>query len=183
MYKIRYLAPLAILGLMGTAHAAGWNVAADSSSITFVAEQQGGKFNGKFEKFTAMIDFDPASPTSGKIVGMVTLESVDTRDYDRDASLLEADWFDVANNPEAKFESTSIEAAGDGMFVAHGNMTLKGKTKPIDLTFSFDMSGGTAKFDGKLAVNRFDYNVGAGWNDTYMVGKDVNVSIKLDLSH
>jgi polyisoprenoid-binding protein YceI len=111
----------------------------------------------------------------------VVLESVDTRDYDRDASLVEADWFDIANHPEARFESTSIEAAGDGNFVAHGNLTLKGKTKPVDLTFSFGVNGNAASFDGKLMVNRFDFNVGAGWNDTYMVGKDVEVQVKLSL--
>lgn len=182
MYKILSLSPLAALALIGTAHAGDWNVAADTSSVGFVAEQQGGKFNGKFSKFDAMIDFDPASPAAGHIVGTVVTESVETRDYDRDASLLEPDWFDVGNYPEAKFESTGIEAAGDGTFVAHGNLMLKGKTKPVDLTFSFDQSGDSATFDGKLSVNRFDYNVGAGWNDTYMVGKDVEVQIKLSLT-
>ena len=181
MHTIRYIAPLAALGLIGTAHASAWNVAADTSTVTFVGEQQGGKFNGKFEEFTATIDFDPASPAAGSISGVVVLESVDTKDFDRDASLVEADWFDTANHPEATFESTSIEATADG-FVAHGNLTLKGKSKPVDLTFSFTQNGDSATFDGKLSVNRFDFNVGAGWNDTYMVGKDVSVEIKLSLS-
>ena len=182
MHTIRYLAPLAAFAFIGSAHASAWTTAADTSTVTFVGEQQGGKFNGKFEEFTATIDFDPASPAAGSITGVVVLESVDTRDYDRDASLVEADWFDVANHPEARFESTSIEAVGNGSFVAHGNLTLKGKTKPTDLTFSFTQNGDSASFDGKLAVNRFDFNVGAGWNDTYMVGKDVAVEIKLTLS-
>ena len=182
MHTIRYLAPFAALALIGTAHASAWTVAADTSTLTFVGEQQGAKFNGKFEEFTATIDFDPASPAAGSIVGVVVLESVDTKDYDRDASLLDPDWFDIENHPEARFESTSIEAVGDGTFVAHGNLTLKGKTKATDLTFSFTQNGAAATFDGKLAVNRFDFNVGAGWTDTYMVGKDVAVEVKLTLS-
>ena len=184
MHTIRYLAPLAAFAFIGSVHASEWTVAADTSSVGFVAEQQGGKFNGKFEEFTATIDFDPAAPAGGSIIGVVVLESVDTKDYDRDGSLVETDWFDVANHPEARFESTSIEAGSDGTFVAHGNLTLKGKTKPIDLTFSFSVapSGDSAIFDGKLSVNRFDYNVGAGWNDTYMVGKDVEAQIRLTLN-
>ena len=182
MHKLRYLVPLATLGLIGAAQAGGWNVAMDSSSVGFSAEQQGGKFNGKFEHFTAMISFDPASPAAGSIVGTVETESVDTRDYDRDASLMEPDWFDVDKFPQAKFESQSIEAMGDGMFVAHGNLTLKGKTKPVDLSFSFKQNGNSASFDGKIAIDRFEFNVGQGWNDTYMVGKDVEVAIKLALS-
>jgi len=181
MHTIRYLAPLTALAFIGSAHASEWTVAPATSTVTFVGEQQGAKFNGKFEEFTATIDFDPAAPASGSITGVVVLESVDTKDYDRDASLVDPDWFDVANHPEARFESTSIEATGDGSFVAHGNLTLKGKTKATDLSFTFVQNGNSATFDGKLAVNRFDFNVGAGWNDTYMVGKDVAVEVKLTL--
>lgn len=181
MDKIRFLAPLAAFAVMGAAHAGPWTVA-DTSTVGFVAEQQGGKFNGKFETFTATIDFDPASPEAGTIVGVVQTDTVDTRDYDRDASLVDTDWFHTAEYPEARFESESIEAAADGTFVAHGNLTLKGKTRPMDLTFSFDEEGDGATFDGKMAVNRFDFNVGQGWNDTYMVGKDVEVQVRLDLT-
>jgi polyisoprenoid-binding protein YceI len=181
MYKMRYLAPLAILSVIGTVHAGTWNVA-DSSSVGFTGEQQGGKFNGKFKTFSATINFDPSAPGAGSIVGTVKTETVDTKDYDRDASLMEADWFDVSKYPEAKFESESIEAAGDGMFVAHGNLTLKGQTKPMDLMFSFDQNGGSAKFMGTMAIDRFNFNVGQGWNDTYMVGKEVEVTINLDLT-
>jgi len=183
MRTLHYLAPLAAVAIIGQAQAAEWTVAEGTSSVGFTAEQQGGKFNGKFSRFTATVDFDPAAPAGGSIVGVVETESVDTRDYDRDASLLDADWFNPADYPEATFESTSIEAAGDGSFVAHGNLTLKGTTKPIDLTFSFEQDGSTATFDGMMSIDRFAFNVGQGWNDTYMVGKDVEVQVKLDLSH
>jgi len=151
--------------------------------VSFQAEQQGSKFNGKFTSFTAEIDFDPASPASGSVVGVVKTDSVDTRDYDRDGRLVESEWFDVTKFPEARFESESIEAGADGKFVAHGQLTLKGQTKPAVLTFSFTANGGSARFEGTLPIDRFEYNVGEGWNDTYMVGKDVEVRINLDLTH
>jgi polyisoprenoid-binding protein YceI len=182
MNKLHYLAPLAALVAIGTAHASSWTVATDSSTVGFTAEQQGGKFNGEFANFTATIDFDASSPADGKIVGVVETDSVATRDYDRDAALTDVDWFNPTEYPEATFESNSIEAAADGMFVAHGELTLKGKTQPMDLTFSFDQDGDSASFDGKMTINRFDFNVGQGWNDTYMVGKDVEVQVRLDLS-
>lgn len=165
------------------AQAAEWKVDQATSSVGFVAEQQGSKFNGRFQTFTAMVDFDAAAPGSGSIVGTVVTDSVNTRDHDRDAALTESDWFDSANYPEARFESTSIEAAADGMFVASGNLTIKGNTKPARLTFEFDQSGMKATFDGKIAVNRFDFDVGEGWNDTSWVGQDVEVQVKLSLSH
>ena len=181
MYKLRYLVPLVAALGTGTALADGWTVAAETSSVGFTAEQQGGKFNGKFDEFSAEINFDPASPAGGSIVGVVMTESVDTRDYDRDAALTDKDWFDPVDHPEATFASTGIEAGSDGMFVAHGNLTIKGTTKPVDLTFSFKQDGAAAMFDGTMSIDRFDFNVGQGWNDTYMVGKEVVVQVKLDL--
>ena len=46
-----------------------------------------------------------------------------------DASLLDKDWFNAKQYPEAKFESQKIEKTADG-YVANGNLTLKGTTKP-----------------------------------------------------
>jgi hypothetical protein len=32
-----------------------------------------------------------------------------------------------------------------------------------------------------MKINRFDFNVGEGWNDTSWVSQDVVVEVKLDL--
>ena len=118
--------------------------------------------------------------TQLSIAGTVQLDSVNTRDSDRDASLLDKDWFNAKQYPEAKFESQKIEKTADG-YVANGNLTLKGTTKPAAMKFTFDGSGATAKFAGSLTINRFDFNVGEGWNDTSWVSETVSVEIKLDL--
>ena len=178
-----YLKPLvtvAALAFSVGAFAAPWTVVPETSSVGFVGTQQGTKFNGRFQKFTAQINLDAADLTKGTIAGTVQLDSVNTRDSDRDASLLDKDWFNAKQFPEAKFESTKIEKTGDG-YVANGNLTLKGTTKPAAMKFTLDGSGATAKFAGTLTINRFDFNVGEGWNDTSWVAQDVAVDIKLDL--
>lgn len=164
-------------GFAGSAMAAQWNVVPESSSVTFVGVQQGTKFNGRFQEFTAEIDLDQADPTKGSIVGVVKVDSVNTRDHDRDAALLDADWFDASKHPEARFESSSIEAADEG-YRATGELTLKGKTQPAVMNFTFDGS----TFNGTMVINRFDFNVGEGWNDTSWVGQDVTVEVKLGLT-
>ena len=113
----------------------------------------------------------------GSIVGTVQTDSVNTRDHDRDASLLDRDWFNSDEFPEARFESTSIEAGENGAYKASGQLTLKGQTKPAVMNFSFDGS----KFQGTMTINRFNFNVGEGWNDTSWVSQDVAVEVKLDL--
>jgi polyisoprenoid-binding protein YceI len=184
MTKTTYLKPfVAVVGLAFSvgALAAPWTVVPETSSVGFVGTQQGTKFNGRFQTFTAQVNLDPADPTKGSIVGTVQLDSVNTRDHDRDASLLDKDWFNAKEFPEAKFESQKIEKAADGSYVANGQLTLKGTTKPIAMKFTLNGSGAAAQFAGSMTINRFDFNVGEGWNDTSWVAQDVTVDVKLDL--
>jgi polyisoprenoid-binding protein YceI len=177
---------VAAVGLVCSAGAlAGeWKVVPETSSVSFTGAQQGTKFNGKFGTFTAHINLDAKDPTKGSVAGTVQLDTVNTRDHDRDAALVDKDWFNVKEFPEAKFESQKIEKAADGSYQATGKLTLKGTTKPALLTFTFTTApsgGGSAQFAGTLKINRFDYNVGEGWNDTSWVSQDVAVEIKLEL--
>ncbi|HLF12197.1 MAG TPA: YceI family protein [Gammaproteobacteria bacterium] len=191
MNRIRYVKPLIAAATAMTlcvgAFAAEWNVVPESSSVGFIGAQQGTRFNGRFQIFTAQINFDPSDPASGTIVGTVQTESVNTRDHDRDAALLDKDWFNAKEFPEARFESQSIERAPDGSYQAAGQLTLKGQTKPAVLKFTFSPAEASAadpagaRFAGSMVVNRFDYNVGEGWNDTSWVAQDVTVEVKLDL--
>jgi polyisoprenoid-binding protein YceI len=184
MTRFRRIQPLIVAAGVAcsvSAFAAPWTVVPESSSVSFVGVQQGTKFNGRFQRFTAEIDLDADQPTSGKIVGVVQVDSVNTRDHDRDAALLDRDWFNAKEYPEARFESTSIQKTADGSYEAAGTLTLKGQTKPATMKFTFTPADGTAQFAGTMVVNRFDFNVGEGWNDTSWVAQDVTVDVKLDL--
>ena len=46
-----------------TAVAAEWQLVEDSSTVRFIGVQEGSAFRGRFQNFSAMIDFDPANPT------------------------------------------------------------------------------------------------------------------------
>jgi polyisoprenoid-binding protein YceI len=186
MQKNRYVKFLAAAGLTVCVSAFGaeWTVVPETSSVAFTASQQGTKFSGRFQTFTAQINLDPADPTKGSIVGVVQTDSVNTRDHDRDAALLDKDWFNTKQFPEARFESQKIEKGSDGSYQAAGQLTLKGQTKPAVLKFSLSSNDpATAQFAGAIAINRFDFNVGEGWNDTSWVAQEVAVEVKLDLKH
>jgi polyisoprenoid-binding protein YceI len=174
---------LAFAGGAAGAAATAWKVAKDQSSVKFSAVQQGSKFTGMFQDWDAEVSFDPADPAQGKIVGVVRTASVNTRDTDRDSTLPDRDWFASDEFPEARFESQSIAKAADGKgFVAKGQLTLKGKTKPAELDFTFAEASGTATLQGTMTVNRFDYNVGEGYTDTSWVSQDVDVDVTLALT-
>ncbi len=190
MINIRYVKPLVVVaGLTFSlgAFAAEWHVVPETSSVGFIGTQQGTRFNGRFSKFSAKIDIDANDPTKGSIEGVVQTDSVNTRDTDRDSSLVDKDWFDSKQYPEARFVSKSIERADDGSYTAMGDLTLKGQTKSATMKFTLSVaetstgSGTAAEFKGTMVINRFDFNVGEGWNDTSWVAQDVTVEVKLDL--
>ena len=68
----------------------------------------------------------PSDPTKGSIVGTVQLDFVNTRDHDRDAALLDKDWFNVKEFPEAKFESQKIEKGGRRFLSSVGPALVEG---------------------------------------------------------
>jgi polyisoprenoid-binding protein YceI len=184
MNQLRYVKSLFVVASFGcgaSAFAGEWTVVPETSTVSFIGAQQGTKFNGRFGTFAAHINLDASDPTKGSIAGTVQLDSVNTRDHDRDAALLDKDWFNAKEFPEAKFESQKIEKGADGSYQASGQLSLKGQTKPAVMKFTFTPSGGTGQFAGTIAVNRFDFNVGEGWNDTSWVAQDVTVDVKLDL--
>lgn len=178
--------PVLIAGLgLGVAtglQAAEWTAVKDTSSVEFTGMQQGSKFTGVFEEFSADIRFDPSQPGKGRIEGSVVTNSVDTRDYDRDTALVDSDWFNSSEYPEATFVAEDITELDDGSYEANGELTLKGTTNEETMSFTFESgSGNQATFEGRMELNRFDYDVGEGWNDTSMVGQTAVVDVSLNL--
>ena len=76
------------------AQAAEFNqVQADKSAINFVYQQMGVKVDGKFRKFAAKLNFDPAKPTEAKATFDVDLVSVDTGAPEGDDEVAGKPWF------------------------------------------------------------------------------------------
>lgn len=161
------------------ADASEWQLVQDSSAVRFIGVQEGSAFRGRFENFSAMIDFDPGNPTAGKIIGVVKMDSAESGDEERDATLLEEDWFDPQNYPESRFESERIEQLDDGTFAAHGQLTLVGVSQPVTMSFEFEVSDSTAHFSGSFDIKRL--NFGVGWDATNWIDDDVGVQVELDL--
>ena len=164
---------------IGAAEASEWQLTEDSSTVRFIGVQEGSAFRGRFENFTAMIDFDPAKPAAGKIIGVVKMDSAETGDAERDATLLEEDWFNPSNYPESRFESERVEQLDDGTYAAHGQLTIIGNSQPVTLAFEFEVDGSTAHFSGGFDIKRLDF--GVGWDATNWIDDEVGVQIELDL--
>lgn len=75
--------------------------------------------------------------------------------------LKSADFFDVEVHPEAKYVVTSSEKTADG-YLLKGNLTLKGKTNPLNIPVKTTMENGNAIITGKADVNRSTWEVKYG---------------------
>jgi polyisoprenoid-binding protein YceI len=160
------------------AQAADWIVDAASSRIGFSGQQVGVPFEGSFQHFSAQISFDPAKPEEARIAVLVDLASAHTGDRQRDTALPGADWFDVAAHPTARFAATGVRRTGPDSFVAAGELTLRGITRPVDLPFTLQINGNSAHAKGNVQIVRTVFGVGQGqWASGQWVALDVGVNI------
>jgi polyisoprenoid-binding protein YceI len=157
-----------------------WKVNYDESRLGFSATQSGGAFTGEFEKFDAVILFDPENLAAASIDATVDMSSAKTGDRQRDTALPGNDWFKTQEFPTARFVSSSVEQAGEGAYVAHGSLTIRDATKDLDLPFTLAIDGDTAKANGEVTLLRTNYGVGQGeFASDEWVGLDVKVSVEI----
>src|ERR671919_2237014 len=70
------------------------------------------------------------------IEGTVDATSLTTFDETRDAHLKTPDFFDAQRHPELRFVSSTVEDR-DGELVVHGDLTIRGVTRPVELRGTF----------------------------------------------
>jgi polyisoprenoid-binding protein YceI len=106
-----------------------WQVDPDHSRIGFAAKHLGiATVRGFFREFEGTLD-----PDEGRAYGTVKAASLDTNVERRDEDLRSPNFFDVAEHPELRFESTEIRPVGEGTFEIEGDLTMHGVTNSIVL--------------------------------------------------
>jgi polyisoprenoid-binding protein YceI len=110
-----------------------WNVDPKHSSVEFQVKHMGiATVKGFFQEFSGTLEVGETVEQS-KAEGTVSVDSIVTRDTDRDAHLKSPDFFDAAQYPEITFRSTAITPAGEGALSIEGDLTIHGVTKPVRL--------------------------------------------------
>jgi len=163
------------------AQAAEFNqVQADKSTINFVYQQMGVKLDGKFRKFAARLNFDPAKPTEAKATFDVDLASVDTGAPEGDDEVAGKPWFNTKAFPTAQFVSGPVKALGGNRYEVAGQLTIKGKTQPVVAPTTVTVQGDQATFDGSFTIRRADFSIGEGaWAKFDIVANDVQIKFRI----
>jgi len=139
---------------------------------------------GSFKEFTGTAHIDAANPSASSVTLTIQTGSVDTGQADRDGHLVSADFFDAENNPTITFVSTNVDKVDSDTWDITGDLTIKGTTKPV--TISFEETGSAQDpfgnmrvgFEGSTSINRKDW--GLTWNAALETG-GVLVSEKIKL--
>ena len=175
---------LAVAAVLATqawaAPAPAWNVDKGASKVAFASSFDGGAFTGAFRRWDAAIRFDPANLAGSSVTATFDMTSALTGDDGRDQALPQADWFAAAKFPKATFAATSFKALGGNRYQAVGTLTIRGVAKPLTLPFTLVITGGVAKMNASVGLNRLAFGVGQGeWKTTEVVPGTVTVSISL----
>jgi polyisoprenoid-binding protein YceI len=178
LYAIASLSLLAAVALAATQ----WTLQPKDSKLSFIAKQAGAEFEAVFEKFTADVKFDPKDLATSRFDVKIDINSVNSKDSERDSELKAPDLFDTKKYPTAQYVADKFTSKGGNKYSAVGKLTLRNVTKDVPIEFTFDekATGGTLK--GTSAVKRLDFGVGQGeWKDTSGVPNDVKIAFTLAL--
>ena len=144
-------------------------------------------FRSQFEDFDATLTANEDGTLS--LNGAVRADSVAIKDPQLAGHVHAEDFFDVANHPEISFSSTLIRV-GDGELIVDGELTIKGKTLPLEargtITEPLETLGGAVKTGIALetTVDRTAYDM--TWNAPLPKGgnilaEKVTLNIHLEL--
>lgn len=141
-----------------------WDIDQAHSDVSFtVRHMMVSKVRGRFGTFSGEIVTGPEIGDCSVSVS-IDADSIDTNNDQRDAHIRSADFFEVDKYPTWTYRSTAVRADGADLAI-DGDLTIKGVTRPVQLTaeiggFGPDAYGGTrAGFSATATINRSDFDV------------------------
>jgi polyisoprenoid-binding protein YceI len=156
-----------------------FDIIPDQSHIKFQAMQGKSAINGEFKNFVAEIDFHPESLATSHVKVTIDIASITVGDSEAESNLKSKDWFDTASFPQAVFESKSFKSLGDKRYEANGNITIKGHTEPITLTFTLnEFSSASAYITGTAVLKHKAFGMGEPNNNSVRDEVSVAVDVK-----
>ncbi|MBK6487589.1 MAG: YceI family protein [Gemmatimonadetes bacterium] len=169
-----------------------WTLDSSHSHVEFaVRHMMVATAKGRFADVKGTVTWDGADLSSAHVDVEIPIDTIDTRNADRDAHLKSPDFFDAATHPTMTFKSTKITTKGGNEFTIEGALTIRGTTRPITLTaksngqvrdpWGMDRAG----FSATGQVDRLAY--GLHWNAALeagglVVAQDVKIALEIELT-
>jgi polyisoprenoid-binding protein YceI len=145
------------------APAGTWAADPVHSNVSFEVGYAGvNNFRGGFTEFTAVLSNDT-------LEGSAKVASVDVKDENLNGHLQTPDFFDAQRFPEITFKATDLKRLEGGRVEAKGELTIKGVTKPVELTGTIADTPSTDPFGRERLGLRLESSIdsneyGVSWN-------------------
>jgi len=137
----------------------------------------------KFDKTSGTVVLDQAAKTALVDI-VIDTTSVDTGYATFNEHIQAPDFLDTAQFPTATFKSTKVDFAGDKPTAIHGNLTIKGVTKPVTFKVNHFVSmphpmlkKDAIGADAATVIRRSEFNAGKYAPN---VGDEVTISVALE---
>jgi polyisoprenoid-binding protein YceI len=165
-----------------------WDIDAVHSHVGFMARHlMVSKVRGSFTKFEGEIT-TAEDPLASSATATIDMTSLATGNETRDDDVKGERFLDVASHPTMTYRSTGARADDEG-FVLDGELTIRGVTRPLELSvevngFGPDPYGGTrAGFSATGEINRNDYGITANMvlpSGGVMVSEKIHLTIEIE---
>ena len=141
---------------------------------------------GAFKNATATLTFTGDSIEDLQVAAQIDVNSIDTKNDDRDNHLRSDDFFGAETHGEIVFISTGVKSTGGEQFELHGDLTIKGVTQAVVLEATYlgaatDPWGNhKIAFEASGVINRKDFSL--TWNQVLeagglLVGEEVKITL------
>jgi polyisoprenoid-binding protein YceI len=158
-----------------------WLVDKAHSAVRFTSSFNGSAFSGGFSRWNADIRFDPANLAASQVTAVFDAASAATGDADRDQALPTDDFLAAAKFPRAIFTAHAFKALGGGRYLAIGQLTLRGVTRPLSLPFTLKITGNKAAMTASVPLDRLAFGVGQNeWRKTDAIPGAVTVAVTIN---
>lgn len=139
---------------------------------------------GRLHIARGWLRFDPADWSIAATALEIDLDSLDMGDAGWNAAVCKPALLDCAQARYAHFVSTSVERKDATHGVLHGQLTLRGVTRPVDLSFTFNRLARTvygmhtvAGFSATALLDRTAFGIDAF---PHSIGQDAAVWLELE---
>lgn len=154
---------------------ATWKIDAAHSEIGFkIKHLMITNVSGNFTAFDGTVTNEGDDFKDAVITFEADIDSISTKNEQRDGHLKSPDFFDAAQYPKLSFVSTQVKKLHDDEYKVTGNLTMHGETHPVELAVEYsgivkDPYGQTkAGFEVTGRLHRADF--GLRWNGTTEAG-------------
>lgn len=175
-----------------------WELEPGHSAVTFSCRHMMVTWvRGQIVNVRGSLELDASNPRAGSIEAEMDASSIWTGEAERDAHLRSADFLDVEKHPMIRFRSREVELLSAHDWRVHGELTLRGITKPVvlDVTYFGDwetpywqdgVDKGPMIRAGFCATTKIDrYDFGVSWSAELpgaglVVGREVLITIDVE---